>query len=244
MVRRTDLRLIEDAAQAWLSSTGGTPVGSHGDLSMFCLYKTFGLPDGAAVVTDFPLDIPPLRRGMGVVPVALQHGLYLAQKSGWFAAIGRRLRRAAERDPETGSASEREFALGDPERSPFAATNFLLERVAHPAAQSTRATNYSLLLERLKPYVPRPFADLPEGASPFAFPIKSDRKKETIHRLSQRGIAAVNFWAIPHPHLPVADFPRAMKLRDSVIALPVHQELSVQNLEQIGDAALAVLQTP
>ena len=43
------LLLIEDAAQAWLATSGGRPVGSLGDLAVFCLYKTFGIPEGAAV---------------------------------------------------------------------------------------------------------------------------------------------------------------------------------------------------
>ena len=40
------LLLIEDAAQAWLAADpqSGEPVGSWGDLSVFCLYKTAGLP--------------------------------------------------------------------------------------------------------------------------------------------------------------------------------------------------------
>ena len=45
------LLLLEDAAQAWLASASGRPVGSFGDLSVFCLYKTFGFPDGSALVT-------------------------------------------------------------------------------------------------------------------------------------------------------------------------------------------------
>src|SRR5215216_2482227 len=58
------LLLIEDAAQAWLSSREGIPVGSHGDLSIFCLYKTFGLADGAAVICNPPLDPPSNRRSL------------------------------------------------------------------------------------------------------------------------------------------------------------------------------------
>ena len=50
------LLLIEDAAQTWLSWHDGTPVGSHDDLSIFCLYKTFGLPEGAAVISRSPPD--------------------------------------------------------------------------------------------------------------------------------------------------------------------------------------------
>src|SRR5215216_1209594 len=47
--------LIEDAAQAWLARDDDRPVGSVGDLAMFCLYKTYGLPDGAALVSRRPI---------------------------------------------------------------------------------------------------------------------------------------------------------------------------------------------
>jgi dTDP-4-amino-4,6-dideoxygalactose transaminase len=33
------LFLIEDAAQAWLGSLEGRPLGSFGDIAIFCLYK-------------------------------------------------------------------------------------------------------------------------------------------------------------------------------------------------------------
>src|SRR5262249_21946437 len=56
------LLLIEDAAQAWLASIDGRPVGSFGDLSIFCLYKTFGLPDGSALLSPAPRAGPPPRR--------------------------------------------------------------------------------------------------------------------------------------------------------------------------------------
>ncbi len=226
------LLLIEDAAQAWLSSRDGIPVGSHGDLSIFCLYKTFGLPDGAAVISNLPPEPPRRRRGAGAGRVVREHGLYLAQRWGWLAELHRRLRRAAEHDPE------QDFVLGEPRRSPYATTSFLLARATDPAAQTTRAANYTFLLERLKHFVPEPFARLPKGASPFAFPIQSDRKEELLDQLTQRGIAAVNFWAVPHRCLSVAEFPRAAALRKSIIALPVHQELGVRELELIVEAVL------
>lgn len=229
------LLLIEDAAQAWLSSRDGTPVGSHADLSIFCLYKTFGLPDGAALISNSPPEPPRCRRGVGIGRVAREHGLYLAQWWGWLAELHRRFKRAGEHDPE------QDFVLGDPRGAPYATTSFLLASATNPAAQATRAANYAWLLERLERFVPEPFARLPEGASPFAFPIQSDRKEELLDQLAQRGIAAVNFWAIPHPCLPVADFPWAAALRKSIIALPVHQELGVRELELIVDAVLGSL---
>jgi dTDP-4-amino-4,6-dideoxygalactose transaminase len=230
------LLLIEDAAQAWLGSRDGKPLGSHGDLSIFCLYKTFGLPDGAAVISS-PTPEPPRRgRRMGLFRTATRHGLYLAQRWGWLAHLHRRLARACEPDPDG------DFVLGDPGRSPpSATTDLLLRRLPYDAAREARAANYAFLLERLKRFVPEGFAHLPEGASPFAFPILSDRKEVMLDRLSRDGIAAIDLWSIPHPRLPVEDFPRAAALRQSVIALPVHQELGAPELERIVDAVLGGL---
>ena len=227
------LLLIEDAAQAWLSSSGGAPVGSYGDLSIFCLYKTFGLPDGAAMISSRPPQTPHSRRCLGFARLAREHGLYLAQRWGWLAALHRRLRRTREYD------ARRDFALGDPGSTPCAVTELLLARATDPTAPAIRAANYAYLLERLDRFVPRIFPSLPEGASPFAFPIQSDRKEELLHRLAGRGIAAVDFWSTPHPCLPVEGFPRAAALRESIIALPVHQELGVRELERIVDTVLS-----
>jgi dTDP-4-amino-4,6-dideoxygalactose transaminase len=139
--------------------------------------------------------------------------LYLAQQWGWFAELHRRLKRTREYNPK------QDFALGNP----------------------MRATNYAFLLERLERFVPEPFARPREGASPFAFPIQSHRQEEVLGLLRRHGVAAVNFWSVPHPSLPVADFPQAAALRDSVITLPVHQELSVRELDRIVDAVLTSL---
>ncbi len=229
------LLLIEDAAQAWLSTREGVPVGSHGDLTIFCLYKTFGLPDGAAVICNPSLRLPSRERRSVAASVAREHSLYLAQQWGWFAELHRRLKRTREYDPR------QDFALGDPVRASRITARFLLARVADPAAQAARAANYSFLLERLERFVPEPFACLPEGASPFAFPIQSHRKEEALDRLRRYGVAAGNLWSVPHPALPVADFPQAAALRDTVISLPVHQELSVRELGRIVDAVLGSL---
>ena len=61
-----DLLLIEDAAQAWLAHCDGVPVGSVGDLAIFCLYKTYGVPDGAALVSRRPPAQPSRRASLGV----------------------------------------------------------------------------------------------------------------------------------------------------------------------------------
>ena len=44
--RERGLLLIEDAAQAWLASVGGRPLGSFGDMAIFSFYKAVGVPEG------------------------------------------------------------------------------------------------------------------------------------------------------------------------------------------------------
>ena len=69
------LLLIEDAAQAWLATRDGHPAGSLGDLAVFCLYKTFGLAEGAALVSASPPAPVGLDPRLGMAPLARQHGM-------------------------------------------------------------------------------------------------------------------------------------------------------------------------
>ena len=51
-----DILLIEDAAQGWLGTIDGRPIGSLGDLSIFAFHKTVGVPDGAALLYRDGID--------------------------------------------------------------------------------------------------------------------------------------------------------------------------------------------
>ena len=227
------LLLIEDAAQAWLSSREGIPVGSHGDLSIFCLYKTFGLADGAAVICNPPLDPPSNRRSLRIDRLVREHFIYLEQRWGWLAELHRRFKGDREYDPK------RDFALDNTRCTPNIGTIFLLPRVTDSRAQETRVANFTFLLERLKHMLAEPFARLHEGASPYAFPIRSSRKEELLDWLYRQGIVASNFWSVPHSSLNVSNFPQAAELREHIVALPVHQELGYKELERIVDAVLS-----
>jgi dTDP-4-amino-4,6-dideoxygalactose transaminase len=51
--------LIEDAAHALLSEADGRPLGTEGDVGIFCLHKGLGLPDGGALILNSPsLSVP------------------------------------------------------------------------------------------------------------------------------------------------------------------------------------------
>jgi CelD/BcsL family acetyltransferase involved in cellulose biosynthesis/dTDP-4-amino-4,6-dideoxygalactose transaminase len=223
------LLLIEDAAMAWLAETPDGPVGSHGDLAIFCLYKSFGLPDGAALISRWPPErVPP----GGEAQLRAVAGLHLA----W---LGQRL--AVVPLPNGGGRSTeedvyvpaRDFALGDPNAVIGLATRALLHRIADPAAAVRRRANARVLLEGLRDRVPAPFDRLPDGAAPFVLPLHTANKPALLERLAGHGVAALDFWSAPHSALPVERFPNLALRRATTVGLPVHQELRPVDLERL-----------
>jgi dTDP-4-amino-4,6-dideoxygalactose transaminase len=236
------LLLFEDAAQAWLATRDGVPVGSYGDLAIFCLYKTLGIPDGAAVTCHPPSHRPTSRRRLRGFGVVRRHGAWLAQQDALAATVLTELadlaRRIARREPRS---TNEEFELGNPNEPPSVATAWLLPKAYDVSIADRRRANYRQLLERLCAVVPEPFSSLPDGASPFAFPIETDHPDQVLEDLRKRGVNALLLWKHPHPSLPVADFPTAQRLRKTLVALPVHQELTSAHLDRIADAVQDVL---
>jgi dTDP-4-amino-4,6-dideoxygalactose transaminase len=230
------LLLLEDAAQAWLAALAdGSPAGSLGDIAAFCLYKTVGVPDGAAVrLRDHARRlVVPETGGPGVRATARRHAVWLLSRSDAFSKLTRQ--RTAPYD------ATRDFALGDPDRGPLALTLRLLPRLATVDAAAARRANYRRLLPALAEHTRSPFDDLPPGASPFCFPVETEHKGEVLRRLRRAGIAAIDFWSVPHASLPVERFPHAARRRSRTVALPVHQELRAEDVARIAAAAAAAL---
>lgn len=224
------LLLIEDAAQSWLTGNGGRPVGSDGDITVYCLYKSFGLPDGAALLTRTAVPPPQGRRPLGAQSLAMEHAL-------WLVTHSELLSRAAEGTSRAKNFLIRpDLALGDPNSPPSAMTLLVLPRIASMTAAERRRQNYRQLHAARPDLVPRAFADLPPEASPFVFPIECDDKTAVMSRLRSIGIRSLDLWPNPHPMLARAEFPRAAALRRRTIGMPVHQELRSKDLARIVKA--------
>ncbi len=178
--RQRGLLLIEDATQGWLGAVADRPLGSFGDLAVFCLAATIAVPDGG------------LLRGNG-------------------SAAG----------PARGRGADA-FRL-----------RFLLPRLLEPDPAMIRRRNYRLLSDELAGHVPHAFASIPDGASPFVFPVKTDDVVGLVARLRRQGIEPLDLQVALHPSLPVPAFPGAARLRTGMVGLPVHQELRIQDVERI-----------
>lgn len=221
------LLLLEDAAQSWLATAAGRPVGTLGDVAIFSLYKTFGLPDGGAVIARIPPTPAGGRARLGTLRAA--RALMPVRVASWLPGL--RVR-ASSVDPS------REFALGAPDSPASRATRWLLPRIVSLDAAARRRENFRYLARSLGCLLAEPYAELPDGASPFLFPIRVREKGPLLKRLRRLRIRAVEVWAVPHPTLPVEEFPLACDLRASVVGLPVHQELRPADLNRIVEAVL------
>jgi dTDP-4-amino-4,6-dideoxygalactose transaminase len=223
------LLLIEDAAQAWLSSLDGVPAGSDGDLALWSVYKTVGTPDGGAAICRAPLPAARRARRLRIGKLAHAHGAWLGERWG-------RLRRPRG-DGEAVFDAAAHNALDDPHAPPAAATGYLLRRLSDTSVPDRRRKNYGVLLDALADHVPRPFAHIPEGACPWFFPIETEHKSRLIADLAGQGVGAMDFWSVPHPSLVPSDFPGAAHRRATTVALPVHQELRPADVERIASSA-------
>ncbi len=226
------LLLIEDAAQSWLASGPEGPLGSLGDLAIFCLYKSVGVPDGAALVCRAALQVEQNPSASGLVGATKPAILWAAQRRLVPARIA--LRRPPPDAANFDVAAE--FSLGDAISRPSLATLRLLPHFDYERARSRRRRNYLRLLEALGERVPKPFAQLPPGASPFLFPVQVEDKAGCLAHLRAARVKGVDFWAVPHPALDADRFPDLVERRATTVGLPAHQELSVADVDQIARA--------
>ena len=226
------LALIEDAAQAWLALSAGRPVGAAGDLAVFCLYKTVGLPDGAATVCRAELPETRDSTGRAVLPTAKRAVAWAAQKAGPSRRLAARGSASGGFDPETA------FAVGDPTRPPASSSLQLLPRFDFEAAAHARRLNYERLLLGIGDRVPPPFDALPSGAVPWLFPIAAEDKAGMLAHLRAGGVSPLDFWSVPHPALDAAGFPSIAERRATTIGLPVHQGLRPRDIDRIADLVL------
>ncbi len=223
------LLLVEDAAQAWLAQRDGEAVGAYGDLSIFCLYKMFGLPDGGAVLCRAPVEAPAGRRPAGGSALVRRHLAWMAQLGGW----------AMHRDGPSDYDAAADFDLGDPRTPTSSATAMVLPRLDWPTAAAARRARYEDLLEALRPLVPAAFHFVPAGASPFLLPVSVPNKAELLRKLAAKRLHALDIWSVPHPSMDQAAFPVAQRLRRHLIGLPVHQELRPAHVRRIVDVVLS-----
>ncbi len=248
LCRRRGMLLVEDCALSLLSETPQGPLGSFGDWSVFCLYKTLPLPNGALLVQNRTriesLARLPLRDA-GSASVAGRMAELLVQrirgranhvgaalqlvKRGMGAAAGA----LAVRRANVGDIG---FNLDEVDLAMSGMSARLLDRLDYADIRASRVENYRLLDSLLDPAVARVFPTLPGGVCPLFFPILVADKAAAARTLQQRGVDALEFWNESMESGNEMSEP-ARFLRRHVLELPIHQDLTPH---QIGYVARQV----
>lgn len=245
--RERGILLVEDCALSLLSEAGGRPLGSFGDYSVYCLYKTLPIPNGGLLVGN-PEVVERVdaveRRPAGVPSVAgrtLELGLEWVRSTaepvgqvlfGIKRGIGRALSRAeVERTP----VGDIGFDLSnvDMGMSPFC--HRLLERFDYEAIRSRRRENFRLMAELLTDRATPMWPGLDEGVCPLFFPILVADKQRAAETLWEAGIEAVQFWNYGDDEAQRDRTSDAQFLREHVLELPIHQDIDARQIEYTAD---------
>jgi dTDP-4-amino-4,6-dideoxygalactose transaminase len=225
------LHLIEDCAQALLSTWNGRPLGSFGSMSIYCIYKTVGVPDGAALHCSQTVHRTPARGGLGVGSLMRSHAEWALRSRNLVAAV------RGPQDVDQGYDAD-DFALGDPDEPPARSSASLWSRLLNADVAEARRKNFASLSRNLEGMTPEAFRSLPPGISPLVYPVRVPDKKRFLSALAARGVIGLNLWTVPHPDIAREDMPGAASLRAHLVGLPVHQELTQKHIDHIGRAAL------
>jgi dTDP-4-amino-4,6-dideoxygalactose transaminase len=249
LCRERGLVLIEDCALSLLSAAGRRPLGSFGDYAVFCLYKTLPLPNGGLLVSNRGrlngLATLPLRP-CGVGPLAGRSAELVLE---WLRARCDRpgralfaLKRAAGRalrasGVEALPVGDMGFDLAQVDVAMSPACAPLLSRWDHGSIRRRRRENFRVLRDRLAGRVALLREDLAEGVCPLFFPILVPDKHAAARALRARGVDAVQFWNEGDPQAQEG-FPDVRFLREHVLELPLHQDLTAAQVEHVADQVL------
>ncbi len=242
--------LIEDCALSFLSEMAGRPLGSSGDYSIFCLYKTLPVPNGGLLVENRGVLRELNRLRLAPPPRTAVAGrsaeLMLEEFRSRWNGVGRALfgmKRALGRALR--GAGVPPVPVGDIGWNPAhvnigmaSISSTVMKGLDYRWIRERRRQNFLLLREKLAGRVRMLREDLREGVCPLFFPILAPDKASAAAALRGRGIGAVEFWNHGDPQANGNGSSDTSYLRQHVLELPIHQNVTASQIEYIAEQVL------
>jgi len=232
---RCGCTLIEDCAHALFSSDqAGHALGSTAPVAIHSLRKSLPLVDGGALSIAGPHTSAVMNRFAADAWRAYW-------KAGVRMAVGARLT-SLYRTLRwgRGDSSEPDATQQVRQESYRAPMSWLSRRIAAAADPSAivakRRRNYhslNQLLASLPEYRPV-WPVLPAGTCPLLLAVRVTGRTEIMRRLASRGVEGFRFGASSPHFVDPKRFPHTAALRDSILGLPIHQDLGLDELEYIA----------
>jgi dTDP-4-amino-4,6-dideoxygalactose transaminase len=247
LCRRRHILLVEDCALALLSETDGRPLGSFGDWSVFCLYKTLPLPNGALLVRNSDREAPlapiPLRSAGAPSTIGRTAELFVQRARMRAGAGGTALSTLKQAAGKVVSAvgihratvGDIGFDLSQVDLAMSRLSHRLLERIDFTSIRDRRTANLRALLSQLGDGISRPLPDPDPGVCPLFLPVLVPDKRAAARALATRGIEALEFWNDSIEPDGREMSPDARFLREHVLELPLHQDLTERHMTYMAD---------
>lgn len=250
------LLLLEDCAHCFFGEHEGKAVGSWGDYAIASSMKFFPIYEGGCLVSArHALRAPgPASAGLGFEAKAGLNALENSFSYGRLAPLHAllwlplRLKDAlrSRGGPALAPSSSDSSVEFDPrwldKRSSWF-SRLVLRRASHARIVALRRAHYrqlELALAGLPGCRPL-FAQLPEGACPWMFPLKVDDPEPLFARLLAAGVPVTRFAHALWPGVDAGVCANSVALSRGVLAFPCHQELRADELTWMGAAIRAAL---
>jgi dTDP-4-amino-4,6-dideoxygalactose transaminase len=245
LCRERSMLLVEDCALSLLSQPDGEPLGRSADWSIFCLYKTLPVPNGALLVENSAplagLDRLRLRHAGGFSVLGRITELMVQRLRARLDGVGTAIQSAKRAvgkaagalDVERAAVGDIGFSLDDVDLAMSRSSERLLRRFDFDAIRRKRIENYHTLRNALGDAVAVAHSSLPDGACPLFLPILVADKPSAARTLRQRGIEALEFWNYGAGDTSAAS-DEVQFLRSHVLGLPIHQDVSARQLSYIA----------
>lgn len=234
------LPLIEDCALSLLSSEGSSPLGSTGDVAFYSIYKMLPVPNGGLIVLNGKLagraaelgqvEAPPFTSMVShILSSLLQNVEFRGGKAGRLVRRG--VRRLGKRTVETAgiervTTGSDHFNPEDADLGMSSASHNVLAAQDMTRIIEVRRRNYRYLLRQLRDVGQPLMPHLGKGVCPLFYPMIVRDKEEVVWKLEAVGIEAIDFWHYFHPSCDPQQFPDTAWLREHVLEVPCHQDLT------------------
>ena len=249
LCRDRGIRLLEDCALSAFTEVNGRRIGTAGDVAVYNFPKVLPVPDGGALTINNPdlacsewsVQAPPSRDVRSGLARLLKQRFLRAQPNVTARALLATLNRK-ENEP-AGDAAQ----IGMPESYYFNPTlsdrgistvsSRVLARTDLAGVRLRRRENYARLSQHVSrlPGCKPLFAELLAGVCPLSLPVIVPNARQAARQLRARSVPAIAWWAGYHrATLNWNEFPEACSLKDRVLALPIHQQLTDRDVDFIG----------
>jgi len=245
------IAMIEDCAHAFFGMSEGVSVGSWGDLAIASLPKFFPAPEGGLLLSATrPLtgvDFAPrgwrdeIKAVADAIELGVEHGRFPGLNTLLAGVFGIKNWWSHHNRPSDASADSSGKSAGTAIDNrldtcrPTVAARWIASGVRQFRIVEHRRRNYAALASRLLmvdgAHALRP--ELPEGVTPYVFPLYVDNPEASYQQLRSAGIPLFR-WDDVWPGTPVLDGDHGLYWAQLVFQIGCHQDLSLHDIEAMA----------